>query len=528
MEEFDVVVVGYGPTGQAAASLLARLGHRVCVFERWPSLYAFPRLCGIDGEAARIVQAAGDVDRALAESTERRHYNLVNGEGEMLVQINWTEDTRVCGFYDRISIYQPDIEDAIDDAARERGAVINQGWEVKDFEQDEDGVTVTAAQRRRGYEGGTPEPPRTVRAKYLFASDGARSKIREKLGAEREDLGFSDAFLSVDVERKREIDIPADTTLTVCDPMRNVTVVPIGAKRIRFEFLIDPDEDNTELLTPDVGYDFLASNWGLTRDDVEIYRQVIYPFEGKVAWEWRHGRVLLGGDAAHLMPPFAGQGACAGLRDAMNAAWKLDLVLNGVSDDSLLDSYTVERRPHVRTYTVGGIELANIACIRDPEKAAERDEAFRNGGGLPRPEIPLVDSGILHRGEDGQPAAPAGAISPQGRIRLGDDEGRFDDVVGWGFVLISRAGDPLAALSDSQRELLETLRCAAVAFGDGPGEASDLEGEYGPWLEGLGVEAVLIRPDFTVFGGVEEIDELPALVDDLRAQLGVRELQHGA
>jgi 3-(3-hydroxy-phenyl)propionate hydroxylase len=527
MDQFDVVVVGYGPTGQAAASLLARLGHRVCVFERWPTLYAFPRLCGIDGESARIVQAAGDVDAALAESTERRHYNLVNGAGEMLVQINWDEDTRVCGFYDRLSIYQPDIEDAMDAAARERGAEINQGWEVKDFEQDEDGVTVTAAPRRRGDEGGTPQPPRTVRARYLFASDGARSAVREKLGVEREDLGFNDAFLSVDVMRKREIDIPFDTNVTTCDPLRNVTVVPIGTKRIRFEFLVDPDEDNTELLTPDVGYDFLFSNWGLTREDVEIYRQVIYPFEGKVAYEWRHGRVLLGGDAAHLMPPFAGQGACAGLRDAINASWKLDLVLRGISPDSLLDSYTVERRPHVRTYTVGGVELAKIACVRDVEEAAKRDEEFRRGGGLPAPEIPMVNTGILHRDEDQQPAHPASALAPQGKVRLGESIGRFDDVVGWSFVLMSRDEDPLPALDDARRELLETLGCSIVTFGDGPGRVEDLDGEYGTWLDELGVVAVLVRPDFTVFGGVREIEELPDLIDDLGEQLGVGVL-HGA
>ena len=152
MNEYDVVISGYGPTGQAAASLLARLGHTVCVFERWPSMYGLPRLCSIDGESCRIVQAGGDIDAALADSTEIHHYRLVDAEGGTLLDVDW-EDTRVCGFYDRISMYQPDVERALDAAARERGAEINQGWEVTGAVQDADGVTVTATRSRRGYEG---------------------------------------------------------------------------------------------------------------------------------------------------------------------------------------------------------------------------------------------------------------------------------------------------------------------------------------------------------------------------------------
>lgn len=122
MEEYDVVVSGYGPTGQSAASLLARLGYSVAVFERWPTMYGLPRLCSLDGEACRIVQAAGDVDQALADSSEVRWYNLVDANGEILIEINF-EDTRVCGFYDRMSMYQPDVEATLDRVAREGGSM---------------------------------------------------------------------------------------------------------------------------------------------------------------------------------------------------------------------------------------------------------------------------------------------------------------------------------------------------------------------------------------------------------------------
>jgi 3-(3-hydroxy-phenyl)propionate hydroxylase len=524
MDEYDIVISGYGPTGQAAASLLARLGHTVCAFERWPSMYGLPRLCSIDGESCRIVQAGGDIDAALAESSDVRHYKLVDAKGDVLLQVDW-EDTHVCGFYDRISMYQPDVEAALDAAARERGAEINQGWEVSGAEQDADGVTVTAKRSRRGYEGGTAQPPRQVRAKYLIGADGARSAVRSSLDAEREDLGFREGFLSVDVNRKRAFDFPPDTAVTVCDPDRNVSVIPIGPNRMRFEFLVNPDDDNTELLTPDVGYDFLKTAWNLTPEDVEIYRQVIYPFEAKIANQWRYGRILLAGDAAHLMPPFAGQGACSGLRDSMNLSWKLDLILRGVAPADLLDSYDVERRPHVRQITEWAIQVGQIACTRDHEVAAQRDAVLRRGE-APPPSIdaPKVQTGILHRDGDGQLGPAAGELIPQGTVELSGQTGRFDDVVGWGFMLLARGADPLAVLSSEQRASLDELRCTGLTIGgqDDGAAIVDVGGEYEPFFAQYGVEAILIRPDFTVFGGVASLDELPALVDDLLEQLGIR------
>jgi 3-(3-hydroxy-phenyl)propionate hydroxylase len=304
-------------------------------------------------------------------------------------------------------------------------------------------------------------------------------------------------------------------------------VIPIGQNRMRFEFLVNPDDDNTELLTPDVGYHFLKTAWGITQDDVEIYRQVIYPFEAKVAYDWRDGRVLLAGDAAHLMPPFAGQGACSGMRDANNLAWKLDLVLRGLAPIEVLDTYTTERRPHVRFITIGAVEVGKVACTRDEDVAAKRDAYLKSGGELPPPlAVPPMDAGILHRGAGGEVESPAGLLIPQGTVKVDGRPGRFDDVVGWGFQLVARGGDPLAVLGDEQRELLRELGCVVATIGPG-GSIVDVGDEYGDFFEEHGVDAVLARPDFTVFGGVRSLDDLPALIDDLRDQLQITSL-HGA
>lgn len=521
--DFDVVIAGYGPTGQAAASILSRLGHRVGVFEKFPTLYGQPRLCTVDGETARIIQAAGDVDRAFRVSTWCRKYDLEDANGEIITWMDWS-DLHLCGYPGRISFYQPDVEDAMDAAARERGAEINQGWEVVGFEDDIDGVTVTARERDLGY-GSRSQDERRVRARYLIGADGAKSTVRGLAGIEREDFGFRDAFLSVDCEVIGPIPkrLSRGVAITVCDPGRTIAFIPIGSNRMRFEFLVNPDDDHSNLLVPEIGYDFLEKAWGLTREQVRIYRQVIYPFEGKLVHQWRKGHVLLTGDAAHLMPPFLGQGACSGMRDSISAAWKLDLVLRGVSRQSLLDTYELERSPHVKVHILGSIALGQVACERDPKIAAERDAAYRSGNVPPPPDDPTLLDGVLHRTSDGELAPYAGHLIEQGIVRRNGVVGRFDDIVGWGFHLIGHEFDPLEKLDADQRAFLEKIGCKTVMVTndpDAPGGVLDMDRTYEAFFKDRDMIKVIIsRPDYYIFGAGWTEEDTAALVDDLRERL---------
>jgi 3-(3-hydroxy-phenyl)propionate hydroxylase len=525
--DYDVVIVGYGPTGQACASLLARLGHKVCVYERWPTLYGLPRLIGFDAESARMLQAAGDVNVALRESYPIRRYVTYDRDMQPLVEYEWGDD-HPCGYPIKTATYQPYIEDSVDEGARDRGVRVNTGWRVTGIDQDDDGVNVTAAPWSKEEVGENLKPAltKTVRAKYVVGADGAKSIVRELLNFEREDFHYRDAWLSVDIERRECLPTKFlyGTSWQIAEVGNVIVVVPAGTKRMRFEFQVDPDGDHSALLHEDVAHKMLEERLGLTRREVEIVRLTIYPFAALLAREWRQDRVFLAGDAAHLMPPFLGEGAASGMRDATTLAWKLDLALRDLVDTSFLDTYQVERYPHVRHHVVVSVAIGEIVTERDPSVAEARNRELAKGDAPPPPADPILTTGVLLRGADGEPVTQAGELAPQGWVRLDGRTGRFDDVVDWGFHLVVRDTDPLELLDADQRAFLEEIRCKSVGvtIEEREGLATDITWMYDRYFDQYEVVAFLMRPDFYLFGTVTTLEDVPAMVDDLREQIGFR------
>jgi hypothetical protein len=231
----------------------------------------------------------------------------------------------------------------------------------------------------------------------------------------------------------------------------------------------------------------------------------------------KEGRVLLAGDAAHLTPPFLGQGLCAGLRDAANLAWKLDLVLRGLAPERLLDTIEIERQPQTEWVIRFAVELGKVLCELDPEAAAARDKTLRAADSPPPLEFPPLAGGVIHRPGAGSPDPLAGTLGLQGLVAIDGREGRFDDLVGRGWALIAAGGDPLEKLGEAQRDALRALDVKVASLET----VSDVDGRMTQWLRGRGAHAVLVRPDFYVFGSVPSREDLPTLVDDLKAQLAL-------
>lgn len=519
---YDVAIVGYGPTGLVAASVLGGLGHHVVVVERHPTLYGLPRLTHIDGETARIVQAAGDVDLALRDAQALDSFRYLSADGEILVDLPWAGES--CGHPAHISMYQPDIEDAIDARVRQYPNVTHlAGWEAAELRILTDQVVLSATRRMRSESEVTDardDRQVKIRAKYVLGADGANSFIRRSLGIGLVDFGVDERWLNIDTKTRRPLPERFNYTMVFCDPARPHMFMPIGTKRQRFEFAALPDEDKDILESSDCAWQWLRETHDLGPEDVEIIRQVLYPIKAKMAESWSDGgRVFLLGDAAHTMPPTMGQGACSGMRDAITLSWKLDLVLRGQATDDLLTTYETERRPHAQAIVEGSVMLGDVAYTMDPVRAAARDEAFRSGSVPPPPPFPILQAGVIQTAEDGTPAPFAGTLAPQGVVSSADGRaGRFDDVIGHGFTLVTRVSAD-ALLDRGQEAFLESIGCTVHTLVPGePRSFGDDAGTYLRYLDEIEADLFISRPDFVVFGSCLEAD-LAALLAQLRAKL---------
>jgi 2-polyprenyl-6-methoxyphenol hydroxylase-like FAD-dependent oxidoreductase len=511
---YDVINIGYGPVSEILALALAKQGRSVAIFERWEQRYPLPRAVCIDHEMYRMLSALGLGDELPNVSHDGPWYRWFNADWKELLAIDWSQES-ISGGAEVHFVHQPTLEQMFDDAVKSYSNVdINLGWEALEVTQKSDHAELVARHAKTG-------ETKTFYARYIVGADGANSMVRDAIQSTREDLGFEADWLVIDVLPHEGVTLDIPTAAQYCNPIRPTTIVPAGIKDGRYfrrwEFMRLPHETSEELESEEVAWKLLEK-W-VKRDQATIVRHKVYKFRSLLADKWREGRLLIAGDAAHLMPPFMGQGMCAGLRDIWNLAWKLSLVLDGKSDDEILDTYQPERRPHVRNVIEMSMFLGKIICISDPKQAAERDEAFFTGKVPPPPPFPHLIDGFLRRGADGKIADPVGMLSPHGRVLMNLQEGRYDDIVGLGFKLIVRNSQTLEAIGVSERECLSKLGVTTVHIVESGTQlasaAQDLDRKFIPFMHEHNIEAMVIRPDFYVYGVTTESNGINQLINDL-------------
>lgn len=456
----DVLIAGGGPTGVTLAILLAMRGVSVIVAEKEADIYPLPRAAHLDHETMRILQEAGVADAVMATSRSTSRYDFLNAAGEVLLRFEGADRIAAAGWPSSNMIHQPSVEAALRKRLADLPcATLHSRWELQSFDAAGNGVIARLA---------TPDGEQTLRARYLVGADGARSPVRTASGIGFDDLGFEEPWLVVDTIVLDAERLPK-ANLQICDPARPTTCVLMGEGRHRWEFMIKPGED-VEEISADASIAALLAPWKVD-GAVRLERKAVYTFRARIAAQWRKGRILLAGDAAHQTPPFAGQGMCSGLRDAANLAWKLAAITQGRASDALLDSYQPERAPNLRATIDMAIMMGRTVCLTDPEAAAQRDTqmlAARAAGHAPDGaiEYPPIAEGVILAGTPG-----AGSYFPQPLV----DGARLDDVLGLGHWLIAKADFGRAELSPFAPPLAD-------------------------WLNAQGAEAVLVRPDRYVLG----------------------------
>ncbi len=505
--EYEVAIVGCGPVGMVLTALLAREGVHVLALEREEQLGYRPRARHIDGEAMRVLQKIG-----VAEASERimrplGGFRLVDAEGRTLLE-QPVDNTGPGpqGWFADYQMYQPLLLQLLYEhlSGRDRVA-IRTSQEVTSLDQRDDHVALVVKNR-------SAETVDAVTARYVVGCDGADSWVRQTIGCRFQSLGPDHPYVVIDATPLRpSFSLPEPTySINVCDPTRPHYVSPGSASvPIRFEFMVMPGDDAAELVTP-AGIARLTERY-LSDGDVRFDRAAVYVFHSLLVEQWRVGRVLLAGDAAHVQPPFMGQGLCSGFRDAANLAWKLAMVCRGDADGGLLDSYQSERAPHARDWINEANRIGAIVMTTDPDEAAARDERLLGGDFTElRPIAPTLGPG-LH----GSDEPPAGTLAPQPFL---PDGRRLDELIGNRFLL--------TAIDEVWLNVGEKLRRGVERTPD----VVDLiptSDEKSPLLSHYESRAVLVRPDRYVLGVASDSKELERILRRIPSLIHPA-LTHGA
>ena len=459
--ETQVIIIGGGPTGLTLANLLGCEGIRTLLIERNPGCVPEPRAIALDGESLRTIQAAGLANAVLPDIKQGFVADYVNGEGIHLFTMDTTP--RPYGFCLQNSFDQPTFERHLLDGLERFDCVsVLHDTELQAFEQDEEGVRATL----KNTAGQIIE----VSADYLVGCDGGRSTVRQSLGIAMQGDRLPQKWLVIDTVDRHLTDEPECRFF--CDPARPaMTLLRPGGER-RWEWMLMEGETDEEMLDDNRIAELLVPHTDPGK--VEVYRKCVYGFSAVVAECFSAGRVFLAGDAAHMTPPFAGQGLNAGVRDVRNLSWKLAAVLRGSLSPSLLETYNIERHDAAREVVDLAVALGDQIQPTDIAAAAERDAVFAElnkdpvqAAAFGRDIIaPLFDvrlgSGWFGSGE------LAGRLLPQPLVQAADEDLLLDDTLGSGFVALLGPGaepgealtsNPLwQALSPSVHPLPEALR----------------------------------------------------------------------
>ncbi|WP_084495114.1 bifunctional 3-(3-hydroxy-phenyl)propionate/3-hydroxycinnamic acid hydroxylase [Nocardia shimofusensis] len=527
--EVDVVLVGAGPVGLTLANTLGLHGIRTLVVEERATLIDYPRGVGLDDESLRTFQSIGVIDRVLPHTTPNQIMRFVDADRRLLVEIAPTDTS--FGWPKRNGFVQP-LVDAELLSALERFDSVRVRW----------GATMTACHDTGDHvdvDISTAGGVETVRAKYVVGCDGGRSVTRKQMGVSFDGTTSSTRWLVVDLAA----DPLGHPNIEVgADPARPNVSVSIAHGIRRFEFMIHDDESDELAESPEFVATLVAP-FVPHPDRLEVIRKRVYTHHSRIASAFRKGRLLLAGDAAHLMPVWQGQGYNSGIRDAANLGWKLAAVASGRAGDALLDSYDQERRKHARAMIDLSTMVGKVISPTDRKVVAVRDVLVRAAAAIPPVKryvlgmrfkpMPKYDRGAVVHEWSRSPVSPVGTLFVQPKVDTRDRaDVLLDDVLGPWFAVLCWNNDPRAVLGDESFARWKAVGARFVAVRPScqlhwTGQdhedvlvVGDRTGALKAWFDAQRDSVLFLRPDRAVAGST--IAQLaPALSADLLRALSL-------
>ncbi|MDQ9009679.1 bifunctional 3-(3-hydroxy-phenyl)propionate/3-hydroxycinnamic acid hydroxylase [Acinetobacter gerneri] len=500
----DVAILGAGPVGLTLANYLSKQGIKVTVVEQLDHLIDYPRAIGIDDESLRTIQSLGLVEQVLPHTTPNHAMRFLTPKGRCFADIQ--PMTREFGWSRRNAFIQPQVDNVLLQGLKQYpDTQVLFARHLKEFSQDQHGVSLSIENKEQQQE--------TVHAKYLIACDGGNSIVRRTLNIGFEGKTSPNQWIVIDIDNDP---LATPHIYLCCDPVRPYVSAALPHGIRRFEFMVMPGETQEELSKPE-NISKLLSKVLPNTENVDVIRQRVYTHNARIADKFRVDRILLAGDAAHIMPVWQGQGYNSGMRDAFNLGWKMALVVKGVAGPELLDSYQIERKDHAKAMIDLSVMAGNVLAppkkwhgfVRDsisyvlnyikPIKQYLLEMRFK--------PMPKYNDGALL--VDQNKNSPVGKMFIQPQVKLENGETvLLDDVIGNDFAIIAWGVDPKWGLTQDNIQKWQKLGVKfiqvlpAVQLGnenrkqfEGVITIGDIGTELRSWFGNTDQSMVVLRPD---------------------------------
>lgn len=534
--DVEVVVVGAGPVGLTLANILGLQGVRTLVVEDRDTLIDYPRGVGLDDESLRTFQAIGLVDAVLPHTVPNQILRFYDGKRRLLAEMAPAD---ACfGWPKRNGFVQPLVDaELLRGLERFDHVRVLWGRPMTGCAETDDGVTVSLG-------GSDGQEPQTVSARYVVGCDGGRSATRRLMGVSFDGTTSSTRWLVVDIANDP---LGHPNSEVGADPARPYASISIAHGIRRFEFMIHADETDEQAEDPEFVAAMLAPFLPHPHD-VEVIRHRVYTHHSRIAGSFRRGRMLLAGDAAHLMPVWQGQGYNSGIRDAMNLGWKLAAVVRGQARPSLLDSYDTERRKHARAMIDLSTMVGKVISPTNRRVAGLRDRVIRAASAVPTLKryvlemrfkpMPRYEQGAVVHDQPHRPDSPTGTLFIQPRVdtRTKTDL-LLDDVIGTGFAVLAWNNNPRVLLGEKAFGRWAALGASFVAVRPStqlhwtpPGHVDDpaitivgdRTGELKSWFDRHSESVLFLRPDRCIAAAciAQRAPEVSARLFDILALTG--------